>query len=106
MKLSLTLLAVAGICLAAAAAEARDGRFERMDANHDGRVSLAEFDSFTSRKMMTGSGKAAAKFQQLNPQQRAKRIQRRFHRLDEGRKGYLTRDDFIAARKARKQGAL
>ena len=106
MKLTLALLAAAAIALGAAAAHARDGRFQRMDADHNGRVSFAEFDSFTTQKMMRGSGKQATKFRQLSPEKRARRIQRRFHRLDEANKGYLTRDDFIAARNARKQRTL
>jgi len=97
MKVTLALLAAAAISLVAAGAEARDGRFKRMDANHDGRVSYAEFESFTGQQ---------PKMRQLDAQKRAKRIQRRFHRLDEAKKGYLTRDDFIAARNARKQRSL
>jgi len=96
VKLALALLAAA-FSFAAAAAHARDDRFESMDANRDGRVSYAEFASVAGQ---------APKFRQLDPQQRAKRLQRRFHRLDEGKKGYLTREDFIAARDARRQKTL
>jgi Ca2+-binding EF-hand superfamily protein len=102
-------LAAAVLALTPLAAAEAGGRFDKTDANRDGRVTLQEFEAATSRQMMEGQGKRAEKFRQQSPQQRAKRIQRRFHRLDEAGKGYLTRGDFDAARDAarkRRSGQL
>ena len=108
MKTMFVLAAVAAVALLPLSAQAA-GRFEKTDLNGDGRVTLQEFEAQTTRQMMNGRGKQAEKFRQLSPQQRAKRIQRRFQRLDEARKGYLTRADFDAARDAarkRRAGGL
>jgi Ca2+-binding EF-hand superfamily protein len=100
MKIMFVLAAAAAVALLPLSAQA--GRFEKADANRDGRVTFQEFETQTNRQMTKGKGKMAEKFRQLSPQQRAKRIQRRFHRLDEANKGYLTPADFEAAREARK----
>jgi Ca2+-binding EF-hand superfamily protein len=92
--------AVAAVALLPLSAQAAGGRFNKADANRDGRVTLQEFETLTNHQMMNGRGQRAEKFRQLSPQQRAKRVQRRFYRLDEGGKGYLTRGDFKAARDA------
>ena len=105
VKLARTLAAAAVLALTPLVAAEAGGRFDKADANRDGRVTLQEFEAQTTRNMMNGQGKRAEKFRQLSPQQRAERIQRRFHRLDEGGKGYLTRGDFEAARDNRKHRA-
>jgi Ca2+-binding EF-hand superfamily protein len=109
VKLARTLAAATVLALAPLAAAEAGGRFDKTDANRDGRVTLQEFEAQAMRHMMNGRGKRAEKFRQLNPQQRAKRIQRRFQRLDEGGKGYLTQGDLDAARdmvRKRKSGQL
>lgn len=96
------VLLAAALALAPLAASAAGNRFNKIDANHDGRITFAEFESAMGRRLMSGQGKAAQKFQQMSPAQRSARIQRRFDRLDEARKGYLTPADFSAARDARR----
>jgi Ca2+-binding EF-hand superfamily protein len=106
MKFSMIIAAAAALSLASFSADAAGGggkRFDRADINRDGRITLQEFGSFTTQQMANGKGKNAEKFRQLSPDQQANRIQRRFERLDEGRKGYLTRADFEAARNNRQQ---
>jgi Ca2+-binding EF-hand superfamily protein len=100
VNLAWTLVVAAALALTPLVAAEAGGRFDKTDANRDGRVTLQEFEAQTTRQMMNGQGKRAEKFRQLSPQQRTKRIQRRFHRLDEAGKGYLTRGDFDAARDA------
>ena len=78
-------------------------RFDKADANHDGRVTLQEFEAFTGNQLMSGNGKAAQKFKQLGPDQQAARLQRRFQKLDRDHKGYLTREDFSAAHSGRQR---
>ncbi len=93
-------LAVAIASLPLAHAEAAS-RFDKVDANHDGRVTLQEFEAFTGNRLMAGNGKAAQKFKQLGPDQQADWLQRRFQKLDRDHKGYLSREDFGAARRGR-----
>jgi Ca2+-binding EF-hand superfamily protein len=91
--------AIASLPLAHAEAASR---FDKADANHDGRVTLQEFEAFAGNRLMAGTGKAAQKFKQLGPDQQASVLQRRFQKLDKARKGYLTREDFDAARSSQR----
>ena len=104
--LAVALVAVATLGPAAHAQSKRSGAaaFSRADVNHDGRMTFREFEAFTANRLMRGSGKAAQKFRQLSPQQQQTRLQRRFERLDEGYKGYLTPGDWAAARDGRRRG--
>ncbi len=78
-------------------------RFDKADANHDGRVTFQEFEAFAGNRMMSGNGKAAQKFKQLGPDQQASMLQRRFQKLDKAHKGCLTREDFDAARSSQRR---
>jgi hypothetical protein len=99
---TLLLLCAAALTFTPLAASAAGKRFNQIDANHDGRVTFAEFEQAVARKMMSGEGRRADKFRQLSPTQRSAQLQRRFDRLDEGHKGYLTPGDFAAARDAKR----
>jgi Ca2+-binding EF-hand superfamily protein len=109
VKLHWTLLVASALAALPLVAAEAGGRFDKVDVNRDGRVTLQEFEAHTTRQMANGQGKPAEKFRQLSAQQRARRIERRFQRLDEAGKGYLTRADFEAARdgaRKRRSGQL
>lgn len=93
MKRALAL-SVLFLGLATAAHAQTDKRFERADANHDGRVSLQEYENFTGNRLMKAKGPWAQKFQALDPEQQATVLERRFHKLDKDHKGYLVPEDF------------
>ena len=103
MRPTLALAAAVALMLPLAANAAGGRQFDKLDANRDGRVTQQEFMAATGQHLMTGSGKAAQRFQKLSPERQAAVLQRRFDKLDEGHKGYLTRDDLAAARKAHRQ---
>ncbi|MHB8814492.1 MAG: MipA/OmpV family protein [Steroidobacteraceae bacterium] len=82
--------------------------FDPADTNHDGRVTLEEFEAFVTQRLKQGQGPAARKFRQLSPAAQRARLERFFEQLDSGHKGYLDRSDWSeavamldAARKAR-----
>jgi Ca2+-binding EF-hand superfamily protein len=70
------------------------GNFDDADANHDGRVTLAEFKDYLTKRLTAGNGPVAQRFKQLSPQEQADRLQKRFNKLDHGQKGYLDRNDW------------
>lgn len=71
--------------------------FDLADTNHDGRVSLTEFEAFVTERLMQGHGRAAREFRRLSPEAQRARLESRFQLLDRGHKGYLDRDDWNAA---------
>lgn len=87
------LLAGALFCVASAAQAQTDKRFDRADSNHDGRISLQEYESFAGNRMMKAKGKHAQKFRTLDPEQQAALLERRFHKLDRDHKGFLVPAD-------------
>lgn len=77
------------------AAEAKmAGSFSAADANHDGRVTLQEFQAYATTQMLASNGRRAERFKEMSPQERAARIQHRFEKLDSGNKGYLVASDW------------
>jgi hypothetical protein len=70
--------------------------FDDADANHDGRVTLQEFEDYVTKRLEGATG-AARKFKQLSPQEQETRLQERFEKADTGHKGYLDRADWDAA---------
>jgi hypothetical protein len=85
------MLAVAS----ASRAEARNlGSFAAADANHDGRVTLQEFEVYESGRLMAADGKRAERFKALSPEQQSALIAQRFNTLDSGDKGYLDQADW------------
>lgn len=91
----LAIGAAAMAVLSAPRAHARTlGNFDAADANHDGRVTLQEFEAYAAQRLATRSGPIAARFRRFSPDQQTLRLQRRFERMDHGNKGYLDRDDW------------
>jgi len=70
------------------------GSFSDADANHDGRVSLQEFEAYTTNRLMAANGRVAQRFKQMSTQDQTERLQRRFDQMDRGHKGYLDRNDW------------
>jgi hypothetical protein len=73
---------------------AMKGNFADADTNHDGRVTLHEFEAYAMQRLMSGQGMMAARFQQMSQDERAARLQSRFESADSGHKGYLTVEDW------------
>jgi Ca2+-binding EF-hand superfamily protein len=93
--LSMAALVLAAALTAAPLAQARvQGNFDEADANHDGRVTLQEYETYVTNRLMSANGPRAERFKQLSPQEQAARLQQRFERLDKGHKGYLDRNDW------------
>jgi len=86
-------IAVIALCVASTAHAQSAKRFDRADANHDGRISLQEYEAFAGNRMMRAKGPHAEKFRSLDPEQQASVLQRRFRKLDHGGKGYLVPED-------------
>ena len=73
------------------------GNFNDADANHDGRVTLREFESYAVQRLIAGTGFRAHRFQQMSAQQQQAVLQQRFEQMDHGNKGYLDRSDWNAS---------
>ncbi len=84
-------LGLLGACGAYAQAK---GNFDDADANHDGKVTLQEYQSYVTQRLNTSDGRLARRFKQLSPQDQAQRLQKRFDKLDHDHKGYLDRKDW------------
>jgi outer membrane protein len=82
--------------------------FDEADVNHDGRVTLQEFETYATHRLMAATGPVAQKFKHLSPQDQEARLQKRFEKVDKGHKGYLDRADWDAAeiRRDEQSGAL
>jgi len=70
------------------------GSFDDADTNHDGHVSLQEFEAYATPRLLATNSRRAQRFRSLSPQQQAAVLQRRFDRMDHGHKGYLDRNDW------------
>jgi Ca2+-binding EF-hand superfamily protein len=88
---SAVMVALAGTPAAAAQLK---GNFDVADANHDGRVTLQEYEAYATSRLMAANGRMAQKFRQLSPQEQAARLQQRFAKMDSAHKGYLDRNDW------------
>jgi Ca2+-binding EF-hand superfamily protein len=73
------------------------GNFDDADVNHDGRITLQEFESYTERYLMAGTGFRAQHFQQMSTQEQQAVLQKRFKQMDHANKGYLDRKDWTAS---------
>lgn len=91
------VFAAVALCLATPVAHAQSAqsakRFDRADANHDGRLSLQEYETFTGDRLMKAKGKFGQKFRSLDPEQQAAVLEKRFHKLDKDNKGFLVPAD-------------
>ena len=88
-------LAIAGLLIcAASAANAQSAKtFGRADVDHDGRLSLEEYETFAGNRLMKAKGPHGQKFRSLDPEQQAAVLQKRFQKLDKDHKGYLVPAD-------------
>lgn len=91
---SITAIALIATLGLAPLAYAMKGSFAAADANHDGKVTLTEFEAYATRMLMVSSGFAASRFQKMSPAQQAAVLQERFEKADSGHKGYLTPEDW------------
>jgi hypothetical protein len=89
------LVCLAGLLAASPALAApKLGDFAMADTNHDGQISLQEFESYETQRLMQAHGMLAQHFQKLSPQQQQAALQKRFNKLDSGAKGYLNQNDW------------
>ena len=88
------ILLLAMLTLSVAAHAQMKGNFDDADANHDGHVTLSEFDSYVEKRMTSANGPRAQMFKQMTPDEQAIRLKQRFDSLDTGHKGYLDRADW------------
>jgi hypothetical protein len=65
-------------------------QFARLDANHDGRLSFAEFERGASVQIALGPGAAHA----LTPADRQSLLREEFDRIDANRDGEIALDEF------------
>ncbi len=87
---------VAGIGLLGACgayAQAK-GNFDEADANHDGKVTLQEYQTYATQRLNASDGRLARRFKKLSPEDQSQRLQKRFNKLDHDHKGYLDRKDW------------
>lgn len=95
VALKLAALAIVAAVAGMPGAQAQvKGNFDEADVNHDGHVTLQEYEAYITNRLMNANGRRAQRFQQMTPQERDAALQRRFERLDRGHKGYLDRDDW------------
>ncbi len=88
------LVALAVLAGAPVACAQMRGNFDAVDTNHDGHVSLQEFDTYVTNRLMAAHGVRAERFKQLSQQEQMARLQQRFAQLDRAHKGYLDRNDW------------
>ena len=89
-----TLAACAALAATAPAQAQAKGNFDDADSNKDGHVSLQEFETYATQRLMAGTGRLAKRFQKLSPEQQSARLERRFQKLDRDHKGYLDKNDW------------
>lgn len=70
-------------------ASAQEKPYCAADVNHDGRVTLQEFESWATSRLMAANGARAERFKQLTPEQQAAVLQHRFEKLDINQQGFL-----------------
>lgn len=91
---AVSLIAAIGIMGACTAHAQMKGNFDDADANHDGHVTLQEYKDYVTSRLATADGRVAQRFKQLTPEEQAARLEKRFNKMDHGRKGYLDRKDW------------
>jgi Ca2+-binding EF-hand superfamily protein len=95
---TLGLLALAAMLAFAPMARAQmKGSFTTADANHDGQVTLPEFEAYATQMLANANGFRAQRFKAMTPQQQQAILQKRFAKMDQGNKGYLNQSDWPAS---------
>lgn len=94
-RLSALLMGIAIASALALPAEARMlGNFDEADANHDGKISLQEYQAYASRQMASRNGRLAQRFKALSPQEQQARLKQRFDAADADHNGILDRKEW------------
>jgi Ca2+-binding EF-hand superfamily protein len=70
------------------------GNFDEADTNHDGKVTLSEFEAYTTSRLMARNSKLAMRFKALSPEEQQARIKQRFDTIDTDHNGYLDRKEW------------
>ena len=84
-----------GMVLMTQAAHAANlGSFTDADTNHDGCVSLQEFETYETARLMAAHGFMAQKFQQMTPQEQSARLQAKFGQLNASGNGCLNPNEW------------
>ncbi len=89
-----TLAAAAALAVTAPVQAQVKGNFDDADTNKDGHVSLQEFETYATQRLLAGTGRVARRFQKLSPEQQSARLEQRFNKLDRDHKGYLDKNDW------------
>jgi len=82
------VIAVAGFT-GARVASAQSEVYCAADINHDGRVTLQEYESWARNRLMVANGARAQRFEELSPERQATILQHRFEKLDINHHGFL-----------------
>ena len=94
----LAVVATAALLLAAVPTMALPPlAFDVADRNHDGRVTLSEFETWATERLLAGNSIRARRFRAMSPALRDARLRYRFDAMDVGHKGTLDRADWTGA---------
>lgn len=94
-KMTVALLGLAAFAAWAMPAQARMlGDFGAADANHDGKVSLQEYQAYATQQMAGRNGRLAQRFKALSPQDQQARLKQRFDAADANHDGVLDRKEW------------
>ena len=88
------LVATSGLAGGASAQDRIRGDFDAADANHDGRVTLQEYEAYAKSRLAAADGTLAQRFKQLSAEDQEARLRLRFEKMDHVGKGYLDRKDW------------
>jgi Ca2+-binding EF-hand superfamily protein len=70
------------------------GSFQAADANHDGKVSLQEYQAYASQQLMSRNGRMAQRFKALSPQEQQARLKQRFDGAVADHNGFIDRKEW------------
>jgi len=90
----MSIAALAALSTASVANAQMRGNFEEADADHDGKVTLQEFQTYATQQLKAHDGPMAQRFKQLSPDQQAAILQKRFEKADSSHKGFITQQDW------------
>lgn len=90
----ISIAAFAAFSTASSADAQMRGNFAEADADHDGKVTLQEFQAYATQQLQAHDGPMAHRFKQLSADQQAAILQKRFEKADSSQKGFLTQQDW------------
>ena len=91
---SLVFGAAIGVILSPATQAQVHGNFDDADANHDGKITLQEFETYATRRLMAGKGRMAQGFRYLSPDDQKARLKKHFDAADIDHNGVLDRKEW------------